>query len=135
MRCIGQLLAREQRVQVALGMLQRALDAIRRGVRFGQRRMLPLAFGLAMVADRRLAHPAGKIRAQVLLNQTEREFDAGRCPYRPGFGWADGAVGDQSTVRPIKTGYYQATLNRTEGAWKIVTQRIMSNLRTTFPAV
>ena len=52
---------------------------------------------------------------------------------RPVSGWADGTVGAQGTVLPGKAGYYRATLERTGDAWKIVTQRIVSDLPMAFP--
>ncbi|MCF7545887.1 nuclear transport factor 2 family protein, partial [Pseudomonas petrae] len=52
---------------------------------------------------------------------------------QPAAGWPQGAVGAQGRVEPIEAGYYQSTLKRVNGRWKIAVHRITLDLPHAFP--
>jgi uncharacterized protein (TIGR02246 family) len=52
---------------------------------------------------------------------------------RPTTGWPEGVFGVQGTVQPIESGYYRPVLRQVDGAWKIVTMRIVHTLPFALP--
>ncbi|MGV8864809.1 MAG: nuclear transport factor 2 family protein [Pseudomonas sp.] len=52
---------------------------------------------------------------------------------QPASGWPHGAVGAQGRVEPIEAGYYQSSLERVDGVWKIAVHRITLDLPHAFP--
>lgn len=53
---------------------------------------------------------------------------------QPASGWPAGAFGAQGSVTPIEAGYYQSSMVRSDGSWKIAHHRILLDLPAAFPA-
>jgi hypothetical protein len=52
---------------------------------------------------------------------------------RPAEGWPEGALGVQGKITPIESGYYQPSLQKTDGEWKIVKHRILMDMLMAIP--
>jgi hypothetical protein len=52
---------------------------------------------------------------------------------RPENGWPEGTVGLMGKVTPPESGYYQPTLQKISGEWKIVTLVILYDLTFAIP--
>ncbi len=77
-RGLGEVVHRQVLVQVVLRVGQRRLDAIRLRVEFGQHRELRLPSRAAMVDHELLRHGTGHLDPEVVLDERQREVDAGR---------------------------------------------------------
>ena len=52
---------------------------------------------------------------------------------RPDNGWPEGTMGLKGSVTPTEAGYYQPSLQKVDGVWKISTHRILHDLPFIFP--
>lgn len=89
-----ELVDRERRFQILLGVVKGVLDAIGFGRDIEQRGRLRLAAGASMIDDKAPGDAASQLRAEILLNHGEHQINTGGHPRRG----PDRSIGNEDAV-------------------------------------